>query len=61
MRIELPVANWPTALTDAIEKSIDGDVILCHNEHMLRLEIQAKSRMCPDKDIKFEIKVSYEV
>ncbi len=55
MKITIPRANWHMALADAIEKAAPGDTILCHEEAMAELGRIAQSRMCPDKQLTFEI------
>ena len=55
MRIEIPKDNWLLALTDAIQFSIEGDTILCHNIQMLRIAEEIKDSLCQDKNITFKV------
>jgi len=55
--IELPVANWTTALADAINQDEDGDTIACRTASQAESGESARQRMCPDKNINF----TYEV
>lgn len=54
MEIKLPVGNWHTALTDAIEDAKDGDIIVVNSDAQKQLGLSAKKHLCPDKDIMFE-------
>ncbi len=51
----IPQANWHMALADAIEQSKDGDIIVVHNLSMKELAERAHGRMCPGKNIVFQI------
>lgn len=55
MRVEMPETDWHMKLADAIDNAKPGDVIVCHSEDMKRLGERAKNRMCPDKEIVFEV------
>ena len=55
MQIEIPKSNWQVALADAIKLAVDGDVILCHSESMKEMAKLAKSRICPTKNLIFEL------
>lgn len=56
MKYEIPMKNWTEALASAIEKADDGDVIVVSNIKQIALGNSAKSRMCPDKKVTFELK-----
>ena len=56
MKHVIPTVNWHMALADAIDASQDGDVIVVQNEAQKELGEIAKSRVCPDKNITFEVK-----
>ncbi len=58
MEIEIPLGNWHMALADAIKDAQNGDVIIVKTEAQVELGGRAKERMCPDKEIMFEIKQS---
>ena len=53
---KIPSSNWPTALWAAIDCSVDGDIIVILNEAMRELGEEAKERMCPNKEITFEVR-----
>mgnify|MGYP000082100079 CR=1 FL=1 len=55
MKIEIPRKNWTSELSDAIRNSSDGDVIVCHGPAMMELGKLAAARMCPEKNISFEV------
>lgn len=55
MRIEIPKKDWHMELADAIERSADGDEIVCHSEEMKKLGEGAKKRMCPNKQVSFTV------
>ncbi len=49
--IVIPEADWLMKLADAIEDSMDGDVIIVSSEAKQELGQSAKDRMCPDKNV----------
>lgn len=55
MRHTIPTCNWPTALVDTIESAQDGDVIIVHTAAMQDLAEGARQRMCPHKNLVFEV------
>ena len=55
MRHQIPRANWHMVLADAIDKAEPGDTIVCHTEEMRELGLQARARMCPDKELIFDL------
>jgi hypothetical protein len=57
----IPARNCPTVLADAIEQSQDGDMIQVRNQAQKELAERAKRRMCPDKQIVFEIKEGLQI
>ena len=56
MEYIIPTGNWHIALADNIELAKDGDVIIVQNESQKELGESAKQRMCPKKQIIFEVK-----
>ena len=55
MRHVIPLKNWHMELANAIDNANDGDTIVVHDEDMKQLALSAKSRMCPDKQLEFEL------
>jgi len=53
---KIPHANWHMALAIAIEETQDGDTIVVHNDAERELGEIAKERMCPQKQITFEVR-----
>lgn len=54
--LTFPVGNWTSQLVAAIEKAVDGDVIIVLSDAMKELGQRAARRMCPDKKIIFKVK-----
>lgn len=52
----IPAGNWTIALADAIEQSVDGDVIVVDSDVKVELGQDAKDRMCPEKRLTFEVR-----
>ena len=55
MRHIISTTDWTTSLADAIEVANNGDTIVCHNDAMVELGKRARSRMCPNKTLTFEL------
>lgn len=55
MRYTIPTRSWTLMLWVAIAAAQDGDVIEVHNDAMQELAERARLRMCPDKNLTFEI------
>ena len=55
MRHIIPERNWHMELANTIDNAQDGDTIVVHDEDMERLALRAKSRMCPNRELNFEI------
>ncbi len=54
----IPAGNWTTALADTIEQSSNGDIIIVSDEAEKEMGESAKARMCPDKQITFEVRIT---
>ena len=51
----IPSSNWTMHLADAIEESVDGDIIVVASEDAKELGQRAQRRMCPGKKITFQV------
>ena len=56
MKIAIPKYDYLSHMFSAINTSKPGDVIVVNTEEQKQLGERAKGRMCPDKDITFEVK-----
>jgi hypothetical protein len=50
---ELPSANWPTALANAMATALDGDTIVVHDSAMQVLATATAARLYPHKRLLF--------
>lgn len=55
MKHTVPVSNWHTALIETIHRAQDGDTIVVHTDAMRELGERARARICPSKNITFEV------
>lgn len=51
----IPTTNWLQVLGDAVVDSLDGDVVVVSSEEMAELGKRALARMCPGKEVTFEV------
>jgi len=50
-----PAVEWPNRLLKAIEQARDGDTIELCNDDMFIIARVVQDRICPDKELTFEI------
>jgi hypothetical protein len=60
MKWTIPDMDSKEWLAEAIRDSVDDDVIIVKTEAAKELGERAKSRMCPDKKITFEVQGEQE-
>lgn len=58
MKLIIPSRNWTTELAKAIENAKPGDIIIVKTKAQIELGQGAKKRMCPSKDISFQLERS---
>jgi hypothetical protein len=56
----LPTTNWTMALANTIEDAQNGDIIQVKNEDQIELGQRALKRMAPEKQITFQVEVSFD-
>ena len=52
----IPAGNWHIALAEVINDAASGDRIIVDTDEKKELGEIAKGRMCPDKDVTFEVR-----